>query len=79
MKMNIYKFNVDPNITIYGSYGYIINNKKAQIIYEKLLTITKTIDCQLFDIIRSGIIQGYSIKANIVNHSGFSETTVRKE
>jgi GR25 family glycosyltransferase involved in LPS biosynthesis len=72
---DIYRFNTDPNIIVYGIHGYIINNKKAQTIYENLLTIKTVVDVQLFDLIRSGIIHGYIIKPMVVNQNG-SPTTI---
>jgi GR25 family glycosyltransferase involved in LPS biosynthesis len=67
---NIYEFDRDPRKQIYGTYGYIINKQTARVLYEYLLTINTTIDCQIFNLIRDRKITGYVVKPHLVDQTG---------
>jgi GR25 family glycosyltransferase involved in LPS biosynthesis len=70
---------MNKNVVIYGTHGYIVNNKKAKHIYDNLHTITTVIDVKYFDLIREGTLKGYFIKPFLVNQNLSFGTTILGE
>jgi len=79
-EQDLFVFNPDPQLVVYGTHGYVVNNRKASLIYNNLLTIKQTIDCQMFDLIRENIISGYVVKPMMVQQNWYKYgTTISME
>jgi hypothetical protein len=75
---DIYHFNTMPGLVVYGAHAYIINNKKADKIYEELLEISDVVDIQYFNGMREGRLKGYVVEPMLVRQQNEKfGTTVR--
>ena len=75
---DIYHFNTMPGLVVYGAHAYIINNKKADKIYEELLEINDVVDIQYFNGMREGRLKGYVVEPMLVRQQNEKfGTTVR--
>jgi GR25 family glycosyltransferase involved in LPS biosynthesis len=82
---NVYKNNTEPFTLhqnglftlntvkkIWGTHGYIINNKSIQKILSLLKVAENEIDLQLYKLIKKGLIKGYFCNPVLVSHRNFS-------
>ena len=79
-KGNNYKddiYTIDPANFLWGTHAYIINNKNAKKIYNKLLNMELAIDNQYKRLIDNKELNAYVINPPLVNQLGTLKSTIR--
>lgn len=67
---------VDNNIDLYGMHAYIVNNSKIDKLINNTKPIYEPIDCQLFDLWRSKIINIVVLFPTLVVQGGVKNSTI---
>lgn len=70
---------LDKNINLYGTHGYIINNKNIDKIIDKLNIIKKPIDNSIEDLSYNMVFNTIVIYPNLVIQEGEFKSTIRSD
>lgn len=62
---------IDPNNHLWGTHGYIINNKNVKKIYDNLLIMNEPYDVKLKNLIDKQILKSYIINPPLVNQTSY--------
>jgi GR25 family glycosyltransferase involved in LPS biosynthesis len=68
---------IDKNINLYGTHGYIINNKNIDKIIDNLNKIVKPIDNSIQDLSYDSVFNTIVIYPNLVNQEGQLKSTIK--
>jgi GR25 family glycosyltransferase involved in LPS biosynthesis len=68
---------IDKNVNLYGTHGYIINNKNIDKIIDKLNKIIKPIDNSIQDLSYDNVFNTIVIYPNLVNQKGQLKSTIK--
>jgi GR25 family glycosyltransferase involved in LPS biosynthesis len=68
---------IDKNVNLYGTHGYIINNKNIDKIIDNLNKIVKPIDNSIQDLSYDSVFNTIVIYPNLVNQEGQLKSTIK--
>jgi hypothetical protein len=74
---NIYK--IDNDTPLWGTYGYVVNNKHTSKIIDNIKNINMAIDNKYESLGKSGILKIFVINPPIVNHKQEIPSTINVE